>query len=171
MSTSTETVKKEASEPIFSKKRLKLITDPLNDSNPVTVQVLGICSALAITVQLKPSIIMFLGVLFFTIQIYGDFSGYSDIALGTAKLFGFDLLINFRFPYFSRDLGEFWKRWHISLSSWFRDYLYIPLGGNRVSQYKQSFNLLVVFIFCGFWHGASWNFVIWGLSIFLLIVI
>lgn len=107
---------------------------------------------------------MFLGVLFFTIQIYGDFSGYSDIALGTAKLFGFDLLINFRFPYFSRDLGEFWKRWHISLSSWFRDYLYIPLGGSREGKFKAVRNTFIIFLVSGFWHGASWNFIIWGFA-------
>ncbi len=107
---------------------------------------------------------MFLGVLFFTIQIYGDFSGYSDIALGTAKLFGFDLLINFRFPYFSRDLGEFWKRWHISLSSWFRDYLYIPLGGSKEGKYKAVRNTFIIFLVSGFWHGASWNFIVWGFA-------
>lgn len=107
---------------------------------------------------------MFLGVLFFTIQIYGDFSGYSDIALGAAKLFGFDLLINFRFPYFSRDLGEFWKRWHISLSSWFRDYLYIPLGGSKEGKYKAIRNTFIIFLVSGFWHGASWNFIVWGFA-------
>jgi len=107
---------------------------------------------------------LFLGALFFTIQIYGDFSGYSDIALGTAKMFGFNLLINFRFPYFSRDLGEFWKRWHISLSSWFRDYLYIPLGGSKEGKYKAIRNTFVIFLVSGFWHGASWNFIFWGLA-------
>lgn len=107
---------------------------------------------------------MALGVLFFTIQIYGDFSGYSDIALGTAKLFGFDLLINFRFPYFSRDLGEFWKRWHISLSSWFRDYLYIPLGGSKEGKLKAVRNTFIIFLVSGFWHGASWNFIVWGFA-------
>ena len=107
---------------------------------------------------------MLLGVLFFTIQIYGDFSGYSDIALGTAKLFGFDLLINFRFPYFSRDLAEFWKRWHISLSSWFRDYLYIPLGGSKEGKVKAIRNTFIIFLVSGFWHGASWNYVAWGFA-------
>jgi D-alanyl-lipoteichoic acid acyltransferase DltB (MBOAT superfamily) len=107
---------------------------------------------------------MLLGVLFFTIQIYGDFSGYSDIALGTAKLFGFDLLINFRFPYFSRDLAEFWKRWHISLSSWFRDYLYIPLGGSKEGKNKAIRNTFIIFLVSGFWHGASWNFIAWGFA-------
>ena len=98
----------------------------------------------------------------FSIQIYGDFSGYSDIALGTAKLFGFELLSNFRFPYFSRDVAEFWRRWHISLSSWFKDYLYIPLGGSRVGKYKAVRNTVIIFLVSGFWHGASWNFIVWG---------
>jgi D-alanyl-lipoteichoic acid acyltransferase DltB (MBOAT superfamily) len=98
----------------------------------------------------------------FSFQIYGDFSGYSDIALGTAKLFGFELLSNFRFPYFSRDIAEFWRRWHISLSSWFRDYLYIPLGGSRDGKMKAVRNTFIIFIVSGFWHGASWNFITWG---------
>jgi alginate O-acetyltransferase complex protein AlgI len=107
---------------------------------------------------------LFFGALFFTIQIYGDFGGYSDIALGTAKLFGFELLINFRFPYFSRDVAEFWKRWHISLSSWFRDYLYIPLGGSKEGHFKAIRNTFIIFIVSGFWHGASWNYIFWGLA-------
>lgn len=98
----------------------------------------------------------------FSFQIYGDFSGYSDIALGTAKLFGFELLSNFRFPYFSRDVAEFWRRWHISLSSWFRDYLYIPLGGSRQGRAKAIRNTFIIFLVSGFWHGASWNYVTWG---------
>jgi D-alanyl-lipoteichoic acid acyltransferase DltB (MBOAT superfamily) len=98
----------------------------------------------------------------FSFQIYGDFSGYSDIALGTAKLFGFELLSNFRFPYFSRDIAEFWRRWHISLSSWFKDYLYIPLGGSKVGLTKAVRNTFIIFLVSGFWHGASWNFIIWG---------
>jgi D-alanyl-lipoteichoic acid acyltransferase DltB (MBOAT superfamily) len=98
----------------------------------------------------------------FAFQIYGDFSGYSDIALGTAKLFGFEILSNFRFPYFSRDLAEFWRRWHISLSSWFRDYLYIPLGGSKVGLSKAVRNTFIIFLVSGFWHGASWNFIVWG---------
>ena len=106
---------------------------------------------------------LLLGVLAFSIQIYGDFSGYSDIALGTAKLFGFELLSNFRFPYFSRDIAEFWRRWHISLSSWFRDYLYIPLGGSRNGKWLAVRNTFIIFSVSGFWHGASWNFIIWGL--------
>ncbi|MCU0432688.1 MAG: MBOAT family protein [Bacteroidia bacterium] len=103
-----------------------------------------------------------LGALAFSFQIYGDFSGYSDIALGTAKLFGFELLSNFRFPYFSRDISEFWRRWHISLSSWFRDYLYIPLGGSRNGKLIALRNTLIIFLVSGFWHGASWNFIVWG---------
>jgi D-alanyl-lipoteichoic acid acyltransferase DltB (MBOAT superfamily) len=103
------------------------------------------------------------GMVAFAFQIYGDFSGYSDIALGTAKLFGFELLSNFRFPYFSRDLAEFWRRWHISLSSWFRDYLYIPLGGSQGGKAKAIRNTFVIFLVSGFWHGASWNFIFWGL--------
>ena len=104
-----------------------------------------------------------LGAIYFSFQIYCDFSGYSDIALGTAKLFGFELLSNFRFPYFSRNIAEFWRRWHISLSSWFRDYLYIPLGGAKVSRIKVIRNTFVIFLVSGFWHGANWTFIVWGL--------
>ena len=103
-----------------------------------------------------------LGALFFTFQIYCDFSGYSDIALGTARLFGIDLLRNFAFPYFSRDIAEFWRRWHISLSSWFKDYLYIPLGGSKVGMWMKIRNTFIIFIVSGFWHGANWTFIIWG---------
>jgi len=98
----------------------------------------------------------------FAFQIYCDFSGYSDIAIGTARLFGFKLMENFRSPYFSKSLGEFWRRWHISLSTWFRDYVYIPLGGSRVNTYRIYLNLLIVFVVSGFWHGAAWTFIIWG---------
>ncbi len=103
-----------------------------------------------------------LGAIFFTLQIYGDFSGYSDIALGTARLLGIELLQNFKFPYFSRDIAEFWRRWHISLSSWFRDYLYIPLGGSRGGMLKTIRNTFIIFLVSGFWHGANWTFVAWG---------
>ncbi len=103
-----------------------------------------------------------LGAIFFTFQIYGDFSGYSDIALGTARLFGIELLRNFAFPYFSRDIAEFWRRWHISLSSWFRDYLYIPLGGSKGSMWLKIRNTLIIFLVSGFWHGANWTFLVWG---------
>ncbi|NRF41251.1 MBOAT family protein [Pedobacter foliorum] len=104
-----------------------------------------------------------LGAVLFAFQIYGDFSGYSDIALGTARLFGIELLRNFAFPYFSRDIAEFWRRWHISLSSWFKDYLYIPLGGSKGSTWKKVRNVFIIFIVSGFWHGANWTFIIWGL--------
>ncbi|OQB64276.1 MAG: Peptidoglycan O-acetyltransferase [Bacteroidetes bacterium ADurb.Bin141] len=105
---------------------------------------------------------LLLGALFFTFQIYGDFSGYSDIALGTARLLGIELLRNFAFPYFSRDIAEFWRRWHISLSSWFRDYLYVPLGGSRGSTWTRVRNTFIIFIVSGFWHGANWTFIVWG---------
>ena len=105
---------------------------------------------------------LLLGALFFTFQIYGDFSGYSDIAIGTARLFGFNLKKNFAFPYFSRDIAEFWRRWHISLSTWFRDYLYIPLGGSRGSTWIKVRNIFIIFIVSGFWHGANWTFLFWG---------
>ena len=99
---------------------------------------------------------------FFTFQIYCDFSGYSDIALGSAKIMGFDLMKNFNIPYISKSIKEFWERWHISLSSWFRDYLYIPLGGNRVKKSRWMLNLFIVFLVSGFWHGANWTFIVWG---------
>lgn len=105
---------------------------------------------------------LFLGAVLFALQIYGDFSGYSDIAIGTARLFGFDLMKNFAFPYFSRDIAEFWRRWHISLSTWFRDYVYIPLGGSKVSKGKTIRNIFIIFIVSGFWHGANWTFLLWG---------
>ena len=108
------------------------------------------------------AISLLLGAIGFSFQIYCDFSGYTDIALGTAKLFGFELLSNFKFPYFSRNIAEFWRRWHISLSSWFRDYLYIPLGGSRMGKLVSIRNILVIFLVSGFWHGANWNFIIWG---------
>ena len=105
---------------------------------------------------------LFLGALFFTFQIYGDFSGYSDIAIGTSRLFGFNLMQNFAFPYFSRDIAEFWRRWHISLSTWFRDYLYIPLGGSRGGMWMKIRNTFIIFLVSGFWHGANWTFIVWG---------
>ena len=108
------------------------------------------------------SLSLLLGAIYFAFQIYGDFSGYSDIALGTSKLFGIDLLKNFNFPYFSRDIAEFWRRWHISLSSWFRDYLYIPLGGSKGGKWMQVRNTFIIFLVSGFWHGANWTFIAWG---------
>jgi D-alanyl-lipoteichoic acid acyltransferase DltB (MBOAT superfamily) len=109
------------------------------------------------------SLSLILGAVYFAFQIYGDFSGYSDIALGTSKLFGIDLLKNFDFPYFSRDIAEFWRKWHISLTTWFRDYIYIPLGGSRGSKLFQIRNVFIIFLVSGFWHGASWTFIAWGL--------
>lgn len=105
---------------------------------------------------------LLLGAILFAFQIYGDFSGYSDIALGTARLFGVELLRNFAFPYFSRDIAEFWRRWHISLSTWFRDYLYIPLGGSKGGVWIKVRNTAIIFLVSGFWHGANWTFIIWG---------
>ncbi|MGH9141876.1 MAG: MBOAT family O-acyltransferase, partial [Vicinamibacterales bacterium] len=104
-----------------------------------------------------------LAIVGYTLQIYFDFSGYSDMAIGLGRMFGFRFPENFDHPYVSRSIQEFWRRWHISLSTWFRDYLYIPLGGNRVSPARRYRNLVTVFFLCGLWHGASWNFVIWGL--------
>lgn len=105
---------------------------------------------------------LLLGAIYFAFQIYCDFSGYSDIAIGCARLFGFDLMTNFRYPYFSRDIAEFWRRWHISLSTWFRDYLYIPLGGSRGSTMLKLRNVMIIFLVSGFWHGANWTFIVWG---------
>lgn len=102
------------------------------------------------------------GAVLFTFQIYGDFSGYSDIAIGTAKLFGIELMRNFNFPYFSRDIAEFWRKWHISLTTWFRDYIYIPLGGSRCPKHRVMLNTMIIFLVSGIWHGANWTFVVWG---------
>ena len=109
-----------------------------------------------------PASMLLVGALFFTFQIYGDFSGYSDIAIGTAKLFGIKLMRNFNVPYFSRDIAEFWRRWHISLNTWFRDYVYIPLGGSRTTKAKVIRNIFVIFLLSGLWHGANWTFIVWG---------
>ena len=108
--------------------------------------------------------VLLLGLIYFSFQIYCDFSGYSDIAIGTAKLFGIELMSNFNFPYFSRNIAEFWRRWHISLSSWFKDYLYIPMGGSKNGKWLTVRNVLIIFIISGFWHGANWTFIVWGLS-------
>lgn len=108
------------------------------------------------------SLTLFLGAFYFAFQIYCDFSGYSDMAIGLSKFFGFNLMQNFNFPYFSRDIAEFWRRWHISLSTWFRDYVYIPLGGSKGSKLRQIKNVFIIFLISGFWHGANWTFVIWG---------
>src|SRR3981081_4655314 len=109
-----------------------------------------------------PGSLVLLGSVLFAFQIYADFSGYSHIALGTARLFGFELMQNFATPYFSQSAPEFWRRWHISLSTWFRDYVYIPLGGNRTSRPRQALNLLMTFTLSGLWHGANWTFIVWG---------
>ena len=108
------------------------------------------------------SLSLLLGAFYFSFQIYCDFSGYSDMAIGLSKFFGFDLMQNFKFPYFSRDIAEFWRRWHISLSTWFRDYLYIPLGGSRGNKIMQIRNVFIIFLVSGFWHGANWTFIMWG---------
>ncbi len=113
---------------------------------------------------------VWLGIIAYTLQIYFDFSGYSDMAIGLGKMFGFTFNENFRYPYISRSVTEFWRRWHISLSTWFRDYVYIPLGGNRVSKWKHIRNIIVVWMLTGLWHGASWNFVVWGLYYGLLLL-
>ena len=120
--------------------------------------------------QLSPSV-AWLGAVCYMLQIYFDFSGYSDMAVGLGKMFGFQFLENFQFPYTAQSLRDFWRRWHISLSTWFRDYVYIPLGGNRVSTARNDFNLVVVFFLCGLWHGANWTFVVWGLyhGVFLIL--
>ena len=107
----------------------------------------------------------------FMLHIYFDFSGYSDMAIGLGKIFGFDFLENFNYPYISKSITEFWRRWHMSLGSWFRDYVYIPLGGNRVSKSRHIFNIFVVWFLTGFWHGANWNFIVWGLFFFVILII
>lgn len=112
-----------------------------------------------------------IGIISFTLQIYFDFSGYSDMAIGLGKMFGFDFMENFKYPYISKSITEFWRRWHISLGSWFRDYIYIPLGGNRCGQAVQLRNIFVVWFVTGLWHGASWNFIIWGLYFGVIIFI
>jgi len=120
--------------------------------------------------ELSPELAWF-GTLCYTLQIYYDFSGYSDMAVGLGKMFGFDFIENFNSPYIAQSIKDFWRRWHISLSTWFRDYLYLPLGGNRCSKTRNHLNLLTVFLLCGLWHGASWTFVIWGLyhGVFLVL--
>ena len=107
----------------------------------------------------------------FSFQLYFDFSGYSDMATGLGRMFGFEFMANFNYPYISKSITEFWRRWHISLSTWFREYLYIPLGGNRCSKRRWMFNLLVVWAATGIWHGASWNYLLWGLYFFVLLMV
>ena len=112
-----------------------------------------------------------IGIMAYTLQLYFDFSGYSDMAIGLGRMFGFKFKENFNYPYISESVTEFWRRWHISLSSWFREYLYIPLGGNRVSASRHIVNLLIVWALTGLWHGASWNFVVWGLYYGILLIL
>lgn len=112
--------------------------------------------------ELYPGSVLFLGAFFFTFQIYCDFSAYSDIAIGTARLFGFHLMRNFAYPYFSRNIAEFWRKWHISLTTWFRDYVYLPLGGSRGGKLMRIRNIIIVFLLSGMWHGANWTFIVWG---------
>ena len=119
-----------------------------------------------------PSVLMsWMYAIAFTLQIYFDFSGYSDMAIGLGKILGFSFPENFQYPYISGSITEFWRRWHISLGSWFRDYVYIPMGGNRVGIIRQLFNIIVVWALTGLWHGASWNFVLWGLLYAILLLI
>ncbi|TKD65553.1 MBOAT family protein [Flavobacterium sp. ASW18X] len=112
--------------------------------------------------QTQSTSTLILGLVFFSFQVYGDFSGYSDIAIGTAKMFGIELMSNFKFPNFSRNVAEYWQRWHISLSTWFRHYVYIPLGGSRVAKCLSVRNIIIIFLISGFWHGANWTFIAWG---------
>jgi alginate O-acetyltransferase complex protein AlgI len=112
-----------------------------------------------------------IGIFAYTLQIYFDFSGYSDMAVGLGKMFGFEFMENFNYPYISKSITEFWRRWHISLSTWFRDYVYIPLGGNRCKISRQIFNLFVVWFLTGFWHGANVNFILWGIYYFVLLIL
>lgn len=121
--------------------------------------------------QEKTFLFYWLYAIAYMLQIYFDFSGYSDMAIGLGKIFGFDFIENFNYPYISSSITEFWRRWHISLGSWFKDYVYIPLGGNRVSKLRNYFNILVVWMLTGFWHGASWNFILWGLYFAILLII
>jgi D-alanyl-lipoteichoic acid acyltransferase DltB (MBOAT superfamily) len=120
--------------------------------------------------ETKSGLSLLVATLLFAVQIYADFSGYSSIAIGCARVMGFELMTNFNHPYFSRSFAEFWKRWHISLSTWFRDYVYIPLGGNRVSLPRHDLNLLLTFAISGLWHGANWTFVVWGAYNGLLLI-
>ncbi|MDH4228151.1 MAG: MBOAT family protein [Nitrospirota bacterium] len=146
----------------FGLAKKMLVANPLGQ---VADQIFSLPAA-----QVHPAL-AWLGVACYTLQIYFDFSGYSDMAIGLGRMFGFSFPENFNYPYISRSVREFWRRWHISLSTWFRDYLYIPLGGNRLSPARTHFNLLLVFFLCGLWHGASWNFVIWGLLHGALLVV
>lgn len=166
--------------PQFGKKR---IFNKINAQKGIRLILWGLVRKIVIADSISPSVdnifsnyadyssnILIMGAVLFSFQIYCDFSGYSMIARGVSRLFGFELMENFNFPYFSRNIGEFWRKWHISLSTWFRDYLYIPLGGSRVSKSKSIRNVLIIFLVSGFWHGANWTFIIWGLIHALLFI-
>jgi D-alanyl-lipoteichoic acid acyltransferase DltB (MBOAT superfamily) len=122
----------------------------------------NLCDPIFLDYQHQTGLTLVMATFLFSVQIYGDFSGYSDMALGVSRLLGIELLRNFAFPYFSRDITEFWRRWHMSLSGWFRDYVYIPLGGSRRGNLKRVFNVMLVFLLSGFWHGANTGFLMWG---------
>ena len=126
---------------------------------------------LAFDTSISSMPLAWIGILAYSLQIYYDFSGYSDMAIGLGKMFGFDFMENFNYPYCSSSIQEFWRRWHISLGSWFRDYVYIPLGGSRKKRYQTYLNVFFVFLLTGLWHGASWNFVFWGVyyAVFLIL--
>lgn len=128
-------------------------------------------SVIALTTSESSVVSLWIGIIAYTLQLYFDFSGYSDMAIGLGRMFGFEFLENFDYPYLSRSVTEFWRRWHISLSSWFREYLYIPLGGNRVSVKRHIINLIIVWSLTGLWHGASWNFIIWGLYYGIILIL
>lgn len=132
---------------------------------------LGELCNIFISTQEKSVLFYWLYAISFSLQIYFDFSGYSDMAIGLGRIFGFEFIENFNYPYISKNITEFWRRWHMSLGTWFRDYLYIPLGGNRVKKSRWLFNILLVWIFTGFWHGASWNFIFWGLLYAFMLII
>ena len=124
----------------------------------------------SLNIEIISLLLAWLGIICFALQIYFDFSGYSDMAIGLASMFGFDLLENFNYPYIASSITDFWRRWHISLSSWFRDYVYIPLGGNRKGLYRQCINIMIVWLLTGLWHGASFNFILWGLYYGLILI-
>ena len=153
-------------------------------SNGIKLFIIGLCKKVLLAnkfgviwdaVSLDPSSFgifgAWIGAFAYTLQIYFDFAGYSDMARGLGKMLGFDFCINFSYPYISRNITEFWRRWHISLSTWFKDYVYIPLGGNRVSKFRHALNILIVWSLTGLWHGAGWNFVAWGLYYGLLLLL
>jgi len=134
-------------------------------------QMAYVCDSIYLNVSDAGTILLWVAAIAYAFQIYFDFSGYSDMAIGLGKMFGFNFLENFNYPYISKSVTEFWRRWHISLSTWFKDYVYIPLGGNRVGKYRHIINILIVWLLTGLWHGASWNYVLWGLYYGILLII